>query len=147
MFHTQASLNIVQHAQLLGTPSRHLAAVYCDSTAGTRQQITASQVVTFLWHVAHKVFNISDGHKDPLAWSCYSIQVTAKNLLHRACFSNSFIKNHLHWHSNTVLMYLRNTFYMADEHTAAITLSLDPPTPDLARPLKPHKTILSAGTV
>jgi hypothetical protein len=39
-------------------------------------------------------------------------------------------------------MYLRNTFYTADQHTNAVTLGLDPPTQELARPLEPHEAIL-----
>jgi len=142
---TQASLNIVRHKRRLGTPSEHPAAVYHDTTAGKRRQITASQVATFLRHVACKVFNIPARHKDLLAWSCHSIRVTAANLIHRARFSDSFIKNRLRWRSDTFLMYLRNTFYTADQHTTAITLGLDPPSRDITRPLESHETILSAG--
>jgi hypothetical protein len=43
-------------------------------------------------------------------------------------------------------MYLRNTFYTADQHTAAITLGLDPPSGDITRPLETHETILGVGT-
>jgi hypothetical protein len=92
---TQASLNIVRRARRLGMPSGHPAAVYHDTAAGKRRQITASQVATFLRHIARKVFNIPARHKDLLAWSCHSIRITAANLLHRARFSDSFIKNRL----------------------------------------------------
>jgi hypothetical protein len=119
--------------------------VYHDTTAAKRRQITASQVATFLRQVTRKVFNISARHKDLIAWSCHSIHITATNLLHRARFSDSFIKYCLRWRSDTFLMYLRNTFYTADQHTTAITLGLDPPSRDLARPLETHETILSAG--
>jgi hypothetical protein len=121
--------------------------VYQDTVAGARQLITASQVATFLRHVARKVFNIPVGHKDLLAWSCHSIRVTAANLLHRARFSDSFIKNRLRWHSDTFLMYLCNTFYMADQHTTAITLGLDLPSRDIIRPLETHETFLSASAL
>ena len=144
---TQASLNIVRHTRHLGMPSGHPAAVYHDTATGDRRQITASQVATFLRHVARKVFNITARHKDLVAWSCHSICVTAANLLHRACFSDSFIKIRLRWRSDTFLMYLRNTFYTADQHTTAITLGLDPPSRDITRPLKTHETILSVSTV
>ena len=73
----------------------------------------------------------------------HSIRVTAANLLHRAKFSDSYIKNRLRWRSDTFLMYLRNTFYTADQHTNAVTLGLDPPAQELARPLEPHKAIIS----
>ena len=112
-------------------------ALYRDNTTGKRRLITASQTATFLRHVAHKVFDIPTGHKDLLAWSCHLIRITAANLLHRARFSDSYIKNRLRWRSDTFLMYLRNTFYTADQHTQAITLGLDPPEPSVARPLEP----------
>jgi hypothetical protein len=67
------------------------------------------------------------------------------NLLHRARFSDSYIKNCLRWGSDTFLMYLRNTFYTADQHTKAITLGLDPPTRGYARPLEPHEELLCAS--
>jgi hypothetical protein len=104
----------------------------------------ASQVIIFLHHVTHKVFDIPAGHKDLLAWSCHSICITAANLLHRTWFSDSYIKNCLRWRSNTFLMYLRNTFYTADQHTKAITLGLDPPDRSIARPLEPHESVLCA---
>ena len=102
----------------------------------------ASQVAAFLRQVAHKVFDIPTNHKDLLAWSCHSIHITAANLLHRTKFSDSYIKNCLHWRSGTFLMYLCNTFYTAAQDTNAITLGLDPPIRGLARPLEPHETLL-----
>jgi hypothetical protein len=39
-------------------------------------------------------------------------------------------------------MYLRNTFYTVDRHTNAVTLGLDPPVRELARPLHPHDSII-----
>jgi len=105
----------------------------------------ASQVAIVLCHLAHKVFDIPMGHKDLLAWSCHSIRVTAANLLHRARFLDSYIMNHLRWRSNTFLMYLRNTFYTADQHTKAITLGLDPPDCSIVWPLEPHESFLCTG--
>ena len=142
---TQASLDIVRRAARLGTPSDCPVAVYLDPATGKRHQITAAQFATFLRHVAHKVFDIPAGHKDLLAWSCHSIRVTAANLLHRARFSDAYIKNRLRWRSDTFLMYLRNTFYSADQHTKAITLGLDPPTREYTRPLEPHEELLCTG--
>jgi hypothetical protein len=142
---TQASLNIIRRARRLGSPSNSPAAVYLNPNTGKRSLITASQVAIFLRHVAHKVFDIPTGHTDLLAWSCHSICVTAANLLHRARFSDSYIKNRLLWRSDTFLMYLRNTFYTADQHTKAITLGLDPPDRSIARPLEPHESLLCAG--
>jgi hypothetical protein len=39
-------------------------------------------------------------------------------------------------------MYLRNTFYTADQHTKAITLGLDPPDRNVSCPLEPHESLL-----
>ena len=145
MYPIQASLNIARCAQRLDMPYHHPAAVYRDPHTGLRRLITAYQVAAFLWQVSHKVFDIPANHKDLLAWSCHSICVTAANLLHRAKFSDSYIKNHLRWHSNTFLMYLHNTCYTADQHTNAITLGVDPPIRGLARPLEPQETLLRTG--
>jgi hypothetical protein len=138
----QASLNIVRRARRLGSPHNSPAAVYRDPNTGKRRLVMASQVAIFLRHVAHKVFDIPVGHKDLLAWSCHSICVTATNLLHRARFSNSYIKNCLRWRSDTFLMYLHNTFYTADQHTKAITLGLNLPDSNVTRPLEPHESLL-----
>ena len=53
--------------------------------------------------------------------------------------ADSYLKNRLRWRSDTFLMYLRNTFQTTEQHTTAITLGLDPPTPDATRPLKQHE--------
>ncbi len=142
---TQASLNIFRQAGRLGWPHNSPAAVYRDPNTGKHRLITALQVAILLRHVVHKVFDIPMGHKDLLMWSCHSICVTAANLLHRAWFSDSYIKNRFLWRSDTFLMYLRNTFYTADQHTKAITLGLDPPDRSIARPLEPHESLLCAG--
>jgi hypothetical protein len=142
---TQASLNIVRRARCLGEPTNSPAAVYHDPDTGKCRLITASQVAIFLQHDAHKVFNIPVGHKDLLAWSFHSIRGTAANLLHRARFSDSYIRNRLWWRSDTFLMYLNNTFYTADQHTQAITLGLDPPDRSVTRPLEPHEALLCVG--
>ena len=143
----QASLNIIRRARRLSAPAHSPVALYRDNTTGKRRLITASQTATFLRHVAHKVFDIPTGHKDLLAWSCHSIRITAANLLHRARFSDSYIKNRLQWHSDTFLMYRHNTFYTADQHTKAIMLGFNPSSQDLAGPLEPHETLLCTGTV
>jgi hypothetical protein len=126
-------------------PSNSPAAVYHNPSTDKRRLITATQVAAFLWHVAHKVFDIPMGQRDLLMWSCHLIYVTAANLLYRAQFSDSYIKNHLRWRSDTFLVYVRNTFYMADQHTKAITLGVNPPTRGLAWLLEPHETLLRAG--
>jgi hypothetical protein len=119
--------------------------VYRDPNTGKHRLLTASQVAIFLHHVTHKVFDIPTGHKDLLAWSCHSIRVTAANLLHRAWFPDSYIKNRLQWRSDTFLMSLRNTFYTADQQTKTITLGIDPPDRSIARPLEPQESFLCAG--
>ena len=144
---TQACIDIIRHARCLCTPHDHPIAVYRDASSGTRRQITSLEVATFLRHIAHKTFNIPPHHPGLKAWSCHSIRVTAANLLHRAQFSDSYIKNRLRWHSNTFLIYLRNTFHMAEQHTTAITLGLDPPAPDATRPLKQHELRPGTGAV
>jgi hypothetical protein len=140
-----SSLNIIRRAWHLGLPPNSPTAVYRDPTTGKCRLIMASQVAIFLRHVAHKVFNIPAGHKDLLAWSCHSIHVTDTNLLHHAQFLDSYIKNRLQWRSDTFLMYLRNTFYKANQHTKAITLGLDQPDRSIAWPLEPHETFLCTG--
>ena len=40
-------------------------------------------------------------------------------------------------------MYLQNTFYIATQHTEAITLGLDPPMGDLTHPLELHELVPS----
>ncbi len=67
----------------------------------------------------------------------------AANLLHCSQFSDSYIKNCLQGHSDTFLVYLRNTFYTALQHTDAITLGLDPPNGDMTRPLEAHESLVS----
>jgi hypothetical protein len=142
----QASLNISQCARRLDTPHDHPAAVYRDHHTDLRRLITASQVAAFLRQVAHKVFDIPTNHQDLLAWFCHSIHITAANLLHRAKFSDSYIKNPLRWRSDTYLMYLRHTFYTAEQHTNAITLGRAPPIQEFARPLEPHESIIRTDT-
>ncbi len=133
MYPTQACTNIIRRARCLCTLHNHPIAIYRDASSATRRQITSQEVATFLRHIAHKTFNMPPHHPDLKAWSCHSIRVTAANLLHYTRFSDSFIKNHLRWHSNTFLMYLCNTFYAASQHTKAVTLGLDPcPTTRLA---------------
>ena len=140
---TQASIDIICRARRLCTPHDHPIAVYRDASSGMRRQMTSREVATFLQHIAHKTFNIPPHHPDLKAWSCHSIRVTVANLLHRARFSDSYIKNRLRWRSDTFLMYLCNTFYAASQHTEAVTLGLDPPSDAMTHPLKPHKSLLS----
>ena len=43
-------------------------------------------------------------------------------------------------------MYLRNTFYTADQHSKALDIDLAPPSPMESRPLEPHEDALAAMT-
>jgi hypothetical protein len=114
-------------------------AIYLNPTTGLHHQIMANQVAVFLPSITCKIFGIPTSHKDLLAWSCDFIWVMTANFLHCTGFSDSYIKNHLCWRSDTLLMYLHNTCDMASQHTEAITLGLDPPTPAFAHLLEPHK--------
>ena len=78
---TQAGLNIIRWVNHLDTLHDHPVAVYHDPPNELHHQIMSNQVMAFLWHVAHKVFNIPAGHKDLLVWPCHSIHITAANLL------------------------------------------------------------------
>ena len=120
---TQASLIILCQADHIITLLDISAAEYPESPLDKWLQITDIQVANFLHHVAHKVFLIPKDHQDLCAWSCHSIQVTVANLLHRAQFLDSYIKNWLQWCSDTLLVYLLNTFYTTTQHTGAITLA------------------------
>ena len=142
---TQCCLNITRRARRLHLPAFHPVAIYYDFATKQRKQITSKQVVTFLRMVASKVFCLSASHPDLQKWSCHSIRVTAANLLHKARYSDSFIKNCLRWKSDTFLMYLRNTFYTAEAHTKAITLNIKAPTADELRPLEMHEHYMSTG--
>ena len=140
---TQVSIDIISRSNCLGTPQGHPIAIYLDASSGKQRQITSLEVTTFLPHIAHKTFNIPTQHPDLKSWSCHSIRVMSANLLHRARFSDSYIKNRLQWRSDTFLMYLHNTFYTASQHTNAITLGLDPPSDATTCHLEPHKSLLS----
>ena len=77
-------------------------------------------------------------------WSTHSIRVTAANLLHRACFSDSYLQNRLRWRSNAFLEYLRNTVYTAEDHAYALDLDVPPPRRVRLRPLEAHERVMSA---
>ncbi len=105
------------------------------------QYITAAKTADFLCLATRHAHKFPSKHPDISAWSAHTIRVTAANLLHWAKFSDSFIQNCLHWHSNTFLMYL-NTLYVAQSHKTALTLDLhglQSPPPSTQHPAEPHE--------
>ena len=110
-----AAIRIALRALRLGVPADEPIAVCSDAT-GNRKFITDSGVAKVLRLSATEALGI--GKKDPSLklWSTHSVRVTAANLLHRQQFSDSFIQTRLRWKSSSFLMYLRNTFYAADQH-------------------------------
>jgi hypothetical protein len=133
---TLAALNIVCRGHRLGLPSTHPAAVYSALQHKLPRLITARDANNLLRHSAQIVFKMKKGSKQLDKWSTHSIRVTACNLLHRARYSDTYIKNRLRWKSDAFLMYLRNTFYTADEHSKSLSLDLAPPAH--RRPLEAH---------
>ena len=72
------------------------------------------------------------------------IRLTATNLLHRQKFLDSYIQNRLRWKEDAFKLYLRNTFYTADQHTLYILESNLPPTHE--RQIcedEPHERVLA----
>merc|ERR1712032_1211587 len=92
-----------------------------------RKFITDTDANAPLRHAAHKVMGIPLGDPELDRWSTHSIRVTAANLLHRQKFSDSYIQNRLRWKRDAFKVYLRNTFYTADQHTLYISESNLPP--------------------
>jgi hypothetical protein len=72
------------------------------------------------------------------------LHIIATNLMHCAQFSSSFLKNWLRWHSDMFQMYLHNMFYVATDHTKALSLDITPPSPVDHCLLEPHEKILAA---
>lgn len=89
-----------------------------------------------------QIFSIPGDHQDLCTWLCYFIWVTSANLLYRAHYSDSDIKNRICWHNDTFLMYLQSTLHTAYQHTKAITLGLDPASGNLVYLLEPHEQLL-----
>lgn len=119
-----AAFRIALRASALNVSASIPFAVYADPSSPTGYAlIRASQVAKFIRGSAQTTFNLSPTDKSLLNWTCHSIRVTAANILHRANMSDSYIQTRLRWKSNTFLMYLRNSFYSADQHTAAMQIS------------------------
>lgn len=136
----KAAFNIYCRSIRLNLPNTYPAAVYKTATEKINL-ITQDDTNIFLRRIAATVFKLNTQSPDLQKWSTHSIRVTAANLLHRAGFSDTYIKNRLCWKSDTFLIYLRNTFYTASTHTGALDLEISPPTTTHRRPLEPHKQI------
>ena len=107
-------------------PKQEPIAVY-KTIDGRRNFITDTDANAPLRLAAHKVLGIPQGDPELDRWSTHSIRVTAANLLHRQKFSDSYIQNRLRWKKDAFKLYLRNTFYTADQHTLYISESNLPP--------------------
>ena len=133
---------IVCRGKRLGLPDTHPAAVYSPSDGiSSYRLITGNDANSLLHCTARAVFHLEASSPDLKLWSTHSLRVTACNLLHRAKFSDSYIKNRLRWKSDSFLMYLRNTFYTADEHAKALDLGITP-SPHERRVLEDHEMFL-----
>ena len=141
-----AAIRIVQRANRLGVPLGEPIAVF-KNKKGQRRFITDKMVAALLRKAASEVLNI-DKHSAKLTlWSTHSIRVTAANLLHREKMTDTFIQTRLRWRSNSFLMYLRNTFYSADQHTKVLRVSdnnLPPKHLRAYREIEPHESITEA---
>ena len=116
----EALVRIICRAHDLDVPKDHPIAVY-EHEDGRRLFITDTDVADILRTTASEAHNIPAEDPELKKWSSHSIRVTACNLLHRQMFSDSYIKNRLRWKSNCFQMYLRNTFYTADQHTIPLS--------------------------
>ena len=122
----ETALVIVARAVRLGVPKQEPIAVY-KTIDGRRNFITDTDANAPLRLAAHKVLGIPQGDPELDRWSTHSIRVTAANLLHRQKFSDSYIQNRLRWKKDAFKLYLRNTFYTADQYTLYISESNLPP--------------------
>jgi hypothetical protein len=144
----RAILRILQCGILHRLPPFHpIAIVACPSDPRGFAYVTGGEYTTWLQSIAISVYHLTKKDATISKWGTHSLRVTTANLLHRAQFSSEFIKNRLRWRSDTFQMYLRNTFYIANKHTKALTLDIPPPTPLEHRPLEPHESPLAATAV
>ena len=136
------AFRIVYRGKRLGLPDTHPAAVYATTGGDSPfRLITGDDANSLLRRMARAVFHLKASSPDLKLWSTHSLRVTACNLLHRAKFSDSYIKNRLRWKSDSFLMYLWNTFYTADEHAKALDLGIAP-SPHERRALEDHEMFL-----
>jgi hypothetical protein len=126
-----AALNIYCRGRRLGHPLTYPAAIYFSQHHQASHLITARDTNIFLRHAARVVYNFKKTDKQLDKWSTHSIRVMACNLLHRARYSDTYIKNCLRWKSDAFLMYLLNTFYTADEYSKSLLMDMAPPHNDV----------------
>ena len=139
----RCAFRIFCRGKRLGIASTHPAAVFATrAKLEPFHLITGVDVCKLLRKTARVVFALKSDDPSLRLWSSHSLRVTACNLLHRAKFSDSYIKNRLRWKSDSFLMYLRNTFYTADEHSKALDLGIHP-TAHECRALENHEVFLS----
>lgn len=107
-------------------------------------------VASLLCLTAQVVFNLKEKDKELDKWSTHFLRITACNLLHCQQFSDTFIQNRLCWKGNTFKDYLRNTFYMAGQHSTALTITPEnlPPAHECSYcPLEAHEKIIKATSI
>jgi hypothetical protein len=142
----RAILRILQRALRLSLPNRHPAAIVADiSDPRGFAFVTGSRYTSWLQGVARTVYKLTPSDPSIPKWGTHSIRVTAANLLHRAQFSSSFIKNRLRWRSDTFQMYLRNTIHVADKHSKALAFHITPPSAADRREPEPQELMLAAS--
>ena len=86
--------------------------------------VTTTMAASHLQHCASIVLNINKDDPSLKRWSTHSIQFMAANLLHQANLSHTYMQTHLRWKSSLLLVYLRNTIYVADAHIKAVNINL-----------------------
>ena len=142
----RAILRILQRSMRLGLPPLHPVAIRANSLDPRGYSyVTGTEYSQWLKSVAAATYRLTPKDPSLARWGTHSLRVTATNLLHRAQFSAAFIKNRLRWRSDTFQMYLRNTFHVADAHSKALDLCIQPPAAADRRPLEPHEIVLSAA--
>ena len=140
----EAALNIVARAERLKVPSTDPIAVY-KNASNARTFITDTDVNALLRNTAQNVLNIPANNPELERWSTHSVQVTAANLLHRQKFSDSYIQNRLRWKRDAFKVYLRNTFYTADQHTLYLSDENLPPVDERStREDEPHELVMAS---
>jgi hypothetical protein len=142
----RAILHILPRGICLGLPPLQPLAIHTNPLDPRGYSfVTGAEYTQWLKSVAAAMYRLPSKDPSLARWGTHSLWVTATNLLHWAQFSASFIKNRLRWRSDTFQMYLRNTFHVADAHSQALDLCIQPPNDTDRRPLEPHKIVLSAA--
>ncbi len=120
---SRAGFRIYERSIRLGKTPDEPMAVFRDSR-GKVKFITDTMVNDLLRDAARAVLGLRRGDPELKLWSTHSIRVTAANLLYRQQLSDQYIMTRLRWKSPAFLVYLRNTIYSADSHSAALSVKL-----------------------